>query len=87
MLAHLFRKCGGQVRLDDAVYRLAFVWRYGSPTIIRKILALATEKELISFEDGMIKAGFVFTAQKLDPNQTDIISREVTSVPKVEGLY
>ncbi len=87
MLAHLFRKCGEQIELTESVYRLAFVWRYGSPTNIRRLLTLAREKQLISYEDGIIKAEFVYTAQILDPNQSDIISNEIISNQNIEPLY
>ncbi len=87
MLAHLFRKCGKQIQLDDAVYRLSFVWRYGTPTNIRRILALAKENEIISHQEGVIQAEFVFTTQQLDPNQADILSSQIKSVIVVDPLY
>ncbi|MHA1908899.1 MAG: hypothetical protein ACW98Y_16475 [Candidatus Thorarchaeota archaeon] len=87
MLSHLFRKCGEQVNLDDAVYRLAFDWRYGTPSNIRRLLALANENEMISYSQGIIKAEFLFSTQQLDPNQADILSRQVKSVSGIEPLY
>ncbi|MFW9848539.1 MAG: hypothetical protein ACFFF4_05330 [Candidatus Thorarchaeota archaeon] len=87
MLAHLFRKCGEQVELAESVYRLAFVWRYGAPTNIRRLLTIAREKQLISYENGYIKAEFVYTVQKLDPNQSDIVSNEIMSNQNIEPLY
>ena len=87
MLAHLFRTCGKQIELDDAVYRLSFIWRYGTPTNIRKILALAKENEMISFQEGVIQAEFVFTKQQLDPNQADILSNQIKSGTVADPLY
>jgi hypothetical protein len=87
MLAHLFRKCGEQIELDTAVYKLSFVWRYGAPTVIRKILALAVNSEMISYSDGMIKAEFIFSSQRLDPNQADVLINKVKTVSNTDPLY
>ncbi len=76
MLTHLFRKQGNPIPLEDAVYTLSFILRYGPPTSIRKILSLAHENELISVTDGYIQAEFLYDNQTLDPNQADILSKQ-----------
>ncbi len=87
MLSHLFRKCGRSVSLGDAIHHLSFEWRYGEPTKIRKILAVAVENEMISFADGRITAEFIFNIQKLHPNQADILSKQQIKKEDVIPLY
>lgn len=76
MLAHLFRKHGRVIAIEDAVYTLSFQWRYARPTDIRRILVLAQEHELISIQDGRIEAEFLYDSQRLDANQVYIISKQ-----------
>ena len=87
MLVHLFRKCGQSVDIDEAVYNLAFTWRYGPPTTIRKLLTIAQENDLISINGKQINAEFLFNTQDLNPNQADILSREVSINSSVKPLY
>ncbi len=82
MLAHLFRKYGSVISIDDAVFILSFQWRYGNPTKIRKILSIAKENEMISVSDRYIQAEFLYDVQALEPNQAIILSGE----PLNEGV-
>jgi hypothetical protein len=68
ILAHLFRKKGNQVQIEDAVEFLSFRCRISRPSVVRKIFSLATEYEMISIEDDSIKAEFLYDRQILSPN-------------------
>ncbi|TFG28625.1 DUF2240 family protein [Candidatus Thorarchaeota archaeon] len=68
ILAHLFRKKGGQVSIEDSVHFLSFNCRYGVPTDVRKLLTSALNNELISRDGDTIKAEFLFDKQFLPLN-------------------
>ncbi|MFW9955439.1 MAG: DUF2240 family protein [Candidatus Thorarchaeota archaeon] len=86
MLSHLFRKHGKTLQISEAVYCLSFQWRYGSPSYIRKILTLASESNLISIEDGVIRAEFLYDSQRLHPNQADALGK-ISFSRDVSPLY
>ncbi|MDF1540484.1 MAG: hypothetical protein P1Q69_16430 [Candidatus Thorarchaeota archaeon] len=87
MLVHLFRKLGDTIEIDNAVYHLAFTWRYGTPTTIRKLLAVAKESGLISVGGKTITAEFLYGTQKLSPNQAETLSRESAIDSALDPLY
>ncbi len=87
MLVHLFRKLGDTTEINNAVYHLAFIWRYGTPTTIRKLLAIARENELISVSGDTITAEFLYGTQKLSPNQAELLSRDSTVNSDIDPLY
>ena len=87
MLVHLFRKCGSSIEIDEAVYQLAFKWRYGPPTNIRRLLTVAQENELISINGRYIKAEFLYDLQELNPNQADTLSKQSAISSTVDPLY
>jgi len=87
MLVHLFRKCGNSIEIDEAVYHLAFKWRYGPPTNIRRLLTVAQENELISINGRYIKAEFLYDLQELNPNQADTLSKQSAISSTVDPLY
>jgi hypothetical protein len=68
VLAHLFRKKGNPVDLERAVEFLSFRCRYGPPSAIRKLLTIAEDNEMISLDDALVKAEFLFDKQVLSPN-------------------
>ncbi|MFW9920787.1 MAG: hypothetical protein ACFFED_14375 [Candidatus Thorarchaeota archaeon] len=87
MLAHLFRKYGSIITIEDAVHALSFQWRYGNPTKVRKILSLAKQQEMISVMEGRIRAEFLFDSQSLEPNQAMILSRQDFTNHEVDPLF
>ena len=86
VLSHLFRKKGSPTTIDAAVEFLAFRCRYGSPSIIRKLLSIALRNEMISREEEAIKAEFIFDLQTLSPNQAIAISKRL-NIKNVDPLY
>jgi hypothetical protein len=70
ILAHLFRKKGNPVTLDDAVEFLSFQCRYGRPSDIRRMFALAMENGMLSHESGALVASFQYHEQELPLNLT-----------------
>ena len=87
MLAHLFRKYGKTIPIEDAVHILSFQWRYANPTTIRKILTLAEENEMISISGDAIEAEFLYDSQILKPNQVTTISQQAFAAKDVSPLY
>ena len=77
ILSHLFRKRGSSVRIDDAVECLSFRWRYGRPSNIRRMLTIALENEMITFNDGLIAPNFLYDRQVLSPNQSAFLGDRV----------
>jgi hypothetical protein len=77
ILAHLFRKKGKQVHIEDAIHFLSFGCRYGSPSHVRRMFTLALENELISRNGDIISAEFLYNDQLLPPNMTSSISIRV----------
>ena len=87
MLAHLFRKHGDTIPVEEAVYTLSFGWRYNTPSSIRRMLTLSKDLELISVEDGVIQAEFLFNTQELMPNQCDILSKQRIETEDISPMY
>jgi len=86
ILAHLFRKKGESVGIEEAVYYLSFRCRYGKPSDIRRLLTVALEKGMISRTDNRISAGFLYDVQDLSPNQIANFRKHLTvkpSIPKI----
>lgn len=87
MLAHLFRKYGGTIPVEEAVYTLSFRWRYSTPSSVRRMLTLSKDLELISVKNGVIRAEFLFNTQQLMPNQSDILSRQKIETESISPMY
>ncbi|MGY5876875.1 MAG: hypothetical protein RTU30_14090, partial [Candidatus Thorarchaeota archaeon] len=65
VLAHLFRKRGNLVGIEEAIEYLSFRCRYGSPTNIRRMLTLALDNEMISRQGDSVQADFMYDKQVL----------------------
>ncbi|MBD3160348.1 MAG: DUF2240 family protein [Candidatus Lokiarchaeota archaeon] len=86
ILAHLFRKKGKYVNIEEAVHYLSFRCRYGKPSDIRRLLTFALEQGMISRSDDEISAGFLYEVQDLSPNQIANFRKHLTvkpSIPKI----
>ncbi len=87
VLAHLFRKLGPEVALEDAVAYLSFRCRYGPPTEIRKLLTVALENEMISRRGDTIVAEFMYDSQYLSPDQPAALEGRVRIGGNVRPMY
>ncbi len=65
VLAHLFQKRGSPLAIEQAVECLSFEWRYGPPSMVRRLLTAAMQNGLISRQGEKIRAEFVFDKQAL----------------------
>ncbi len=86
ILAHMFRKRGPAIEIHDAVDYLAFRCRYGTPTNIRRLLALALKNGMIERRGSMIHAAFLYDKQHLLPNLPTILEGKVVIDGAVEPL-
>ncbi|MHA1960245.1 MAG: DUF2240 family protein [Candidatus Thorarchaeota archaeon] len=86
ILAHLFRKHGSPVDIEEAVYYLSFKCRYGSPTNVRRMLTAALENQLISLDDKRMNAEFLFDRQELSPVQSSFIGGGIKVDNRFEPL-
>ena len=80
VMAHLFRKNGREVAIEDAVSFLSFRCRYGAPTEVRKLLSIALENEMISREKDSIIAGFLF-------NLSTALQDKVRFTEEIKPMY
>lgn len=78
ILAHLFRKRGNPVPVEDAVDFLSFCCRYGRPSDIRRMLTLAVENEMITAENGIVSSEFLYDEQELPYNLTASLGGRVS---------
>ncbi len=83
ILAHLFRIFGPVVSIDDAVEFLSFRCHYGPPTEIRKALAMALQKEMISRKGDSIRASFIYDTQILTVGKLAKLENRI----RVDGDY
>ncbi|MHA1768283.1 MAG: hypothetical protein ACTSV3_00320 [Candidatus Thorarchaeota archaeon] len=79
ILAHLFRKRGREVNIEDAVRFLSFQCRYGRPTEVRRMLTLALNHEMISREGDHIRAEFLYHQQYLAPDMATTMRVQVSN--------
>ena len=86
VLAHLFRKQGGQVSIESAVHFLSFSCRYGMPTDVRRLLSAALKNEMISRDENKIKAEFLFDKQNLPLNLSSALENKVRFTETIEPL-
>ncbi|TFG11621.1 DUF2240 family protein [Candidatus Thorarchaeota archaeon] len=86
ILAHLFRKKGGTMDIEDAVEFLSFRCRYARPSVVRRMLTLALSKGMIEIDDDQIKSNFLFDQQDLSPNQVHIFKQEISVDRSVKPL-
>jgi len=68
ILAHLFRKRGGPVTVEEAVELLSFKWRFGTPSNVRRLLTVALQNDLISRDGELLSPVFLFDRQVLGPD-------------------
>ena len=87
VMAHLFRKNGREVAIEDAVSFLSFRCRYGAPTEVRKLLSIALENEMISREKDSIIAGFLFNKQNLPLNLSTALQDKVRFTEEIKPMY
>jgi len=87
MLAHMFRRLGPRLRIDDAVEFLSFRCRFGRPTEIRKMLALAEQREMISRHGEEIQAEFLFDRQAIPPTIVSTLENAVKIRDEVSPMY
>ncbi|MHA1862380.1 MAG: hypothetical protein ACTSWA_01325 [Candidatus Thorarchaeota archaeon] len=87
VLAHLFRKQGSQVSIENAVQFLSFSCRYGKPTDVRKLLSTALNNEMISREGDSIKSEFLFEKQYLPLNLSTALEDKVKFKEQIEPLH
>ncbi len=86
LLAHMFRKMGNPIHVEDAVDFLSFRCRYGRPSDIRRMLTLALENEMVSSENGRLSSEFVYSEQELPYNLTASLGGKVSVREDVEPL-
>jgi hypothetical protein len=86
ILAHLFRKKGKVVPLDDAIDYLSFRCRYGSPSNVRRMLSLALKNDMISKNGDSIVAEFLYDTQEISPNIIQILNDKVIIDSSVEEI-
>ncbi len=86
ILAHLFRKKGGSIAIDNAVEYLSFRCRYGTPSNIRRLLFLGLQNEMISKDNDLINAEFLYDKQEISPNIIQILHEKVFLDKNVEEL-
>jgi hypothetical protein len=86
VLAHLFRKRGNPVSLIEAVDFLSFKCRYGSPTDIRKMLAIAVNNEMISYRESNLSAEFLYDKQLLPTNLSYALKDKIRFKEEIEPL-
>lgn len=85
ILAHLFRKMGKQIGIEDAVQFLSFRCRYGQPSDVRKMLSLALRNGIISRDGETINAEFLFHEQTLPLNMTTSMNIQIRD--SVEPMF
>ncbi|MFW9768196.1 MAG: hypothetical protein ACFFF9_03400 [Candidatus Thorarchaeota archaeon] len=86
ILTHLFRKKGNPVRIEDAVEFISFRCRYGTPSMVRRILTIGTENEMIVRENDCIKAEFLYDKQILSPNLVEMLRDNLTVGKEIEPM-
>jgi hypothetical protein len=86
VLAHLFRKRGNPVSLIEAIDFLSFKCRYGPPTDIRKMLAIALKNEMISYYGHNISAEFLYDKQLLPVNLSHVLEDRIRFKEEIEPL-
>jgi len=87
VLAHMFRKLGDEVTIDDAIQFLSFNCRYGYPTNVRRLFSAALENEMITYDGKVIKAEFLFDKQHLPLNLSAVLSNKVEFKDDVKPLH
>lgn len=86
VLAHLFRKKGSEVAIEDSVQFLSFSCRYGQPTDVRRLLSTALNNEMISRDGNIIKAEFLYDKQHLPLNLSSALEDKVRFKEEVQPL-
>jgi len=87
ILTHLFRKKGNPVQIEDAVEFISFRCRYGNPSQIRRLLTMAINSEMISRDEDLLKAEFLFDRQNLTPNLASALCEKVRLDSEIEPIY
>ena len=86
VLAHLFRKKGNEVEIEDSIHFLSFSCRYGLPTDVRKLLATALNNEMISRDGNTIRAEFLYDKQLLPLNLSAALGNKIKFKEEVQPL-
>lgn len=86
ILAHLFRKKGNPVQLEDAVEFISFRCRYGCPSKIRRMLTMASGNEMISRDADSIIAEFLYDKQILSPNLVEVLRNRLNVGKDIEPM-
>lgn len=87
VLAHLFRKKGDKVTVDEAIDFLSFRCRYGAPTDVRKMLSMALKNEMISKDGDRIAAQFLFDKQNLPLNLSSALQDKVRFQEDIQPMF
>jgi hypothetical protein len=86
ILTHLFRKKGSPILIEDAVNFISFRCRYGSPSQVRRMLAMAMDNQMISRAEDKIKAEFLYDRQTLSPNLASALSEKIRIKTDIEPV-
>jgi hypothetical protein len=87
ILAHLFRMKGNPVQIEDAVEFISFRCRYSQPSQVRRMLTMAITNGMVSRNNKILKAEFLFDRQKLPPNLISILSDDIKIDSNVEPMF
>ncbi|RDE17339.1 MAG: hypothetical protein C4K49_03415 [Candidatus Thorarchaeota archaeon] len=87
ILAHLFRKQGCPVKVEEAVELLSFRWRFGTPSNVRRMLTVALQNDLISREGELLCPVFLFDRQALGPDLVGKLQDSVVVDTKFEPMH
>jgi hypothetical protein len=87
ILTHLFRKKGDPVRVEDAVEFISFRCRYGRPSQIRRLLTMAMAQEMISKNEDLVKAEFLYDKQVLPPNLVLVLKNKVRLDKEIQPMF
>ncbi|MFW9844764.1 MAG: DUF2240 family protein [Candidatus Thorarchaeota archaeon] len=86
VLAHLFRKKGNHVTIEDSVHFLSFSCRYGQPSDVRRLLSTALNNEMISRDGSTIKAEFLYRKQHLPLNLSTVLEDKILFKEEIQPL-
>ena len=87
VLTHLFRMRGSPISVVEAVDFLSFKCRYGAPTDVRKMLAMAVKNGMVSLKDNSILAQFLYDKQSLPLNLLRVLEDKVQFKEDIEPIH
>lgn len=87
VLAHLFQKKGSPLTIERAVECLSFEWRYGPPSMVRRLLTAAMQNGLVSRQGEEIRAEFVFDKQTLNVRTACKLLNSIVVDTKYDAMH